>query len=81
MALMSGQIAAALVLVITGLLFGASLMRTWTEDPGFARTNAVRLRVHPGSPFGVPAIRELLDAIQEVPGVVAAGGLNEPFLE
>ena len=81
MVLMSGQIAAALVLVITGLLFGASLMRTWTEDPGFARTNTVRLRVHPGSPFGVPAISELMDAIQEVPGVVAAGGLNEPFLE
>lgn len=81
MVLISGQIAAALVLVIIGVLFSASLMRAWAEDTGFSRSNTARLRVHPGSSFGVPAITELLDAIEAMPGVIAAGGLNEPFLE
>jgi predicted permease len=79
--LIGAQVALALVMAVAGSLLAGSLARVWQEDPGFAPDRATRLRLRAPKDFDLVAINELLLAIRRIPGVVAAGGLDEPFLE
>jgi putative ABC transport system permease protein len=75
------QVALALVMALAGSLLAGSLLRVWQEDPGFAADRATRIRLSVPKDFDLVAIHELLSAVSRVTGVVAAGGMDEPFLE
>jgi hypothetical protein len=79
--LIVAQVALALVMAVTGSLLAGSLGRVWQEDPGFAPDRATRIRLRVPKDFDLVSINELLLAIRRIPGVVAVGGLDEPFLE
>ncbi len=79
--LIGAQVALALVMAVTGSLLAGSLGRVWQEDPGFAPDRAARIRLRVPKGFDLVSINELLLAIRRIPGVVAVGGLDEPFLE
>jgi predicted permease len=75
------QVAIALVLSLGGALQAASLVRVWQEDPGYRIDRVAKIRVNAPSAFSTDMLSSLLDTIDHVPGVLAAGGLDEPFLE
>jgi putative ABC transport system permease protein len=79
--LIGAQVALAMVMALAGSLLAASLARVWQEDPGFAPDRATRIRLSRPRDFDLVAINELLLAVRRIPGVVAVGGLDEPFLE
>ena len=80
-ALVAGQVALALVMVVAGTLFAASLARVWGEDPGFQADRAAVLHVRTPDGADLAYIDDALTAIRRVPGVSAAGGLGGPFLQ
>jgi putative ABC transport system permease protein len=87
--LVAGQTAIAFALVLAGALFGASLARLWSEDPGFQPGNAAILEVT----YPVPEIRQyrlstarsraldLARALRAVPGVRQAAVTDALMME
>ena len=79
--LIAAQVAAALVMVLGGALLTASLVRVWREDPGFNPDRAATIRLDEGSGATAATMSELVRTLQWLPGVVAAAGLGDPFLD
>jgi hypothetical protein len=79
--LIAAQVAVALAMAVSGVLLAASLVRTWGEDPGFNtdRAATIRLNERPGANAGT--LNDVLNTLRSLPGVTAAGGLGEPFLD
>ncbi len=89
-AVVCGQIAGAMVLVVAGGLLVGSLMRVWSNDPGFEidGLSIVELAVVPeGRIVGGPQrgvaqrLNRFLDGIREMPGLVSAGAVEANVLE
>jgi putative ABC transport system permease protein len=84
--LVAGQIAGALVLLVTALLFAQSFVRANSESPGYAAANLMIVRIdlprsaYPDSAFTAAFFREARQRIARLPGVVAVGGVMDFFL-
>lgn len=86
-ALVVGQLALALILLVGAGLLAGSFLRLASVDPGFKADNVLTIRISPRGdrypPFS-PAVshyyRDLEARIEAVPGVVAAGAsIVDPF--
>jgi len=79
--LIAAQVAAALVMVLAGALLTASLVRVWREDPGFNPDRAATVRLEERPDATAATMSQLLSTLQDLPGVIAAAGLGDPFLD
>jgi putative ABC transport system permease protein len=76
-ALVAGQVALSLVLLVAAGLFLGTLRNLWAVDPGFTRHNVIIIAANTEQ-AGVPmakrlnAYREILDRLRALPGVAAA---------
>jgi predicted permease len=76
-ALVTGQVALSLVLLVAAGLFLGTLRNLWAVDPGFTRHNILMVTVDVEQ-AGVPVARragtygEILDRLRALPGVAAA---------
>ena len=79
--LIAAQVAVALVMAVGGALLAASLAKVWGEDPGFNtdRAATIRLNARPGAT--ADTLNDVLNTLRGLPGVIAVGGLGEPFLD
>jgi predicted permease len=74
------QIAVSLVVVIGSVLFVRSLRALLSIDPGFTRQNIVVASVDVGPGRSIEVLRQLLDNVRGMSGVVAAGAADsEPL--
>jgi putative ABC transport system permease protein len=85
-ALVVGQLAAALVLLIAAGLTARSFLALMRIDLGFNPENVLTFQIHaPGAKYPTPEqqrtlVADALEQIERVPGVVAAGAIYErPF--
>jgi putative ABC transport system permease protein len=80
--LVAAQVALALVLLAGAGLAVRSFDRLTHVDPGFRTTNVLSVRIslpdatYPTQESSARFFREYVDAVQRVPGVVAAGGVS-----
>lgn len=84
-ALVVGQVALALVLLVGAGLFGSTLRTLQSQGPGYATDQLVTFQVHPGNDgFDAVESRQLLEeilaSVQELPGVEDAGLAWQPML-
>ncbi|MEZ5315975.1 MAG: ABC transporter permease [Vicinamibacterales bacterium] len=80
-AIVGGQVALALAMVVGGTLFARSLARVWSQDPGFGVDRTAVFFVDTPRAVDLAYIDGVLDLVRRVPGVTAAGGLGGPFLQ
>jgi putative ABC transport system permease protein len=79
----AAQVAIALVLTLGGALVVASLITVWRTDIGYSTD---QLLVVDGTttvttpPARVSAVREFVDRVRQIPGVIAAGATQAPML-
>ncbi len=85
-ALVAAEAALAVVLVVTGSLLAASLIRLLTIDPGFDAGHVLASIIVPsGDRYPTPESRtplwqKILEAVQRIPGVESAGTVDAlPF--
>lgn len=77
-ALVTGQIAGAMTLVVAAVLLALSFVRVNSKDPGYPATNLLVARIErPSVPDFFLSARERL---QRIPGVVAVGGITDFFV-
>jgi putative ABC transport system permease protein len=85
-ALVTGQIAGALVLLIGAMLFAQSFVRAHKEDPGYPAEHLLVVRLDlPRAPYPDAAalaafFHEARDRITRLPGVVAMGAMTDFFI-
>ena len=79
--LIAAQVAVAVVMVVAGGLLTASLARVWREGPGFNPDRAATFRLDERDDATATTMRQLINTLQTMPGVVAAAGLGDPFLD
>jgi putative ABC transport system permease protein len=79
--LIAAQVAVALAMAVGGALLATSLARVWGEDPGFNTDRAATIRLNGRPGATADTLNDVLNTLRGLPGVVAAGGLGEPFLD
>lgn len=80
-AVVSVQIALALVMTVSGALLAASLLRIWTAPVGWRPESLARLRVRAPDALDAGTLTRFLDQLRRTPGVAHAGALDLPILE
>jgi predicted permease len=75
------QVALALSATVAGALMTGSLLRVWSEDPGFDVERTAVLRMGFGRAVPTPRIEQLLEAIRRQPEVLSAGSTDRPVLQ
>ena len=84
--LVSAQIAAALVLLVSAVLFAESFIHARGEDPGYVADNLLIVRIdlprldYPEAPAVAAFFRQARERITALPGVVAVGGTLDFFM-
>ncbi|HEX7780949.1 MAG TPA: FtsX-like permease family protein, partial [Vicinamibacterales bacterium] len=79
-ALVTAQIALALVMTVGGALLVGSLARVWAEDTGFDVDRHAIVSINPPEDTSAAMVEELIAGVRRVPGVERAGGLDGPLL-
>jgi putative ABC transport system permease protein len=85
-ALVSVQMAGALILLVGAVLFAQSFMRAQGEDPGYPADHLLVARIelpitkYPDRPARARFFREAATRIMALPGVLAVGGITDFFL-
>ena len=79
-AMVSLQVGIGLVMAIGGALVAGSLMRVWSENPGYDPSNTLYLSLRPRAQTTMATNESVLDAIRAVPGVTAAGASNAWYM-
>jgi putative ABC transport system permease protein len=79
-ALVTAQVALALVMTIGGALLVGSLARVWAEDTGFDVDRHAIVSLDPPEDTSAATVEELIAGLGRVPGVERAGGLDGPLL-
>jgi predicted permease len=85
-ALVTGQVAGAMMLVVGAVLLIASFVRAQGEDPGYPAEELVIVRLelpqasYPESAHLAAFFREVQGHVTRLPGVVAAGAMTDFFL-
>jgi predicted permease len=75
------EVAAALVMTVTGALVVGSLLRVWGEDPGLDVDRTAVVSIAPPAGASVADLDALVSVAGHLPGVAAAGGTAHSVLE
>jgi predicted permease len=74
------QVALGLTLAINGVLVSGSLLHVWRQQPGYNPTNTLYIDLRSRRPPDMELNAEILQGIRALPGVLAAGAANVPFM-
>jgi putative ABC transport system permease protein len=79
--LLSCQAALGLGIVVAGGLVWTSLVRTWREPLGLDPDHAVVVRISTPASISAAQVDRFISELRRQPMVVAAGGIDRPFLQ